>query len=373
MPGAGRAAHFAVTAGTAAWEKGKSVGHPSVEGVYLRRRLRWFRRRTQHKFVDWQRAQVESWDDVPMAKLGRCGRVAWSESVAIHGVQGDDGLTAFPVGVVSCASIWSCPVCSAKIRTRRSLEVQAAAKIHAALGGELVMLTLTLRHVRGQGLAQLLDVLKDSWKAVQQQRGWARGVRRELVGSVTGTEVTFGPNGWHPHLHLLLFLPAGSAAADSIRAWLPAAWQRAVARNLGESAPDLEHGVHVLGLDASAAEYVSKIADETTRADLKGNARSNWAILDGVEDGEAASVAAWVEWYTATKGKRAIVWSRGLKDRFGIDDLSDEEIAERDVDGQVLDVIPSDQWLSWCRSLTPSGIVQALAHIEELERSHGIP
>ena len=129
--------------------------------------------------------------------------------------------------------------------------------------------------------------------------------------------------------------------------------------------------VDLVGLDASAAEYVTKIADEATRADLKGDARNVWSLLDAVADGETWAVGHWSEWYRSTKGKRAIVWSRGLKEHFGIEDVDDDEIAQQDVDGLVLDVMPSEQWLAWCRELTPAGVVRALAHLEQLAAEHG--
>jgi hypothetical protein len=260
-------------------------------------------------------------------------------------------------------------VCSAKIAARRSIEVEAAALAHTAAGGELVMLTLTLRHDRSQGLVELLDALRSAWRSVQNDARWGP-VRSELVGTITATEVTRGPNGWHPHLHLLLLLPAGSTAAADLGTWLPVAWRSRLAGRLGGSGPDLVHGVHLLRLDAGSAAYVAKLANETTRADLKSDSRSVWGLLDAVDDGETWAIAAFLEWFGATKGRRAVVWSHGLKAMFGIGEKTDEEIAAQDVDGLVLDVVPAEKWLTWCRSLSSSGVVMALAHLERLERSN---
>jgi hypothetical protein len=356
------------------WYNAKSVvagGPAELEPTFLRRRLRWLRRRTVQRFGDHQAAQLGGWDDVPIARICKCGRVSWREEVELRGRLADWGFTAYPVGTIACGSVWSCAVCSAIVRTRRSLEVQAAAQLHVASGGQLVMLTLTLRHNRRQTLEELLEALKGSWRAVQGQQGvWRRQVRPALVGSVTATEVTWGPSGWHPHLHLLLFLEPGAQVLEELKRELPATWVAAVRSKLPGSTPNLRHGVHVLELDASASAYVSKIADETVRADLKSNSRSVWTILDALEDGETWAVAMFSEWFTATKGRRAVVWSRGLKDRFGLDELTDEEIAQQELDGQVLELVPSDQWLRWCRELTPAGVVRALAHLEELELRH---
>jgi hypothetical protein len=93
-----------------------------------------------------------------------------------------------------------------------------------------------------------------------------------------------------------------------------------------------------------------------------------WTLLDTVADGETWAVAMWSEWFAATKGKRAIVWSPGLKRRFDVVEVDDEGIAQAEVEGQVLDVIPSEKWLTWCRSLSPAGLVQAIEHLEHLEQ-----
>lgn len=349
----------------------KSVGHRSSEALFLdRRRLRWERRQTYQRLLDHFAASAGGWESVPGRRQASCGRCAHAEDVELRGRIVDDGATAYPVGVVTCASVWACPVCMAKVMARRSIEVEAAALSWSAAGGSMAMLTLTVRHHRTHSLAELRRQLKRSWRALQNVRWW-RELRASMGGLIVRTEVTWGPNGWHPHLHVLLFVTAGvdvGQVLDEIATKTPAAWRSIVGAKF-EVAPSLAHGVRVQRLDAGASQYVSKLADEATRSDLKSNATNPFALLDAVADGEAQAVAMWVEYCSAMKGARALVWSRGLRELVlpDVDELTDDELAAIDVDGELLDVLPAPAWLAMCRRKNGRGIVEALAHLEQLE------
>jgi hypothetical protein len=343
----------------------KSVVQPPLE----RRRTRWSRRQHAYRLLDWQAAQAGSWDDVPGRRQAGCGRSTIDGQVNVRATITDDGPNAYTEGLQTCGSIWACPVCSAKIRARRSLEVQLAAQRHVALGGTLAMLTLTVRHERRHDLAELVTGLRDAWKTAQQHRRW-RPLRSELVGTITALEVTQGPNGWHPHLHLLLFLrPGADGLVDELVEWLPAAWRGLVGSRL-DVAPDLAHGTHVLKLGADSAKYVAKIGDETTRADLKSDAKSPFALLDGVGDGDVQAVAQWLDFCRTMKGRRAIVWSRGLRDELlpDVEELSDEEAAAQLVQGVLLEQLHPRTWWQLAMTRTTTGVVRAVAYLEDWER-----
>jgi hypothetical protein len=67
-------------------------------------------------------------------------------------------------------------------------------------------------------------------------------------------------------------------------------------------------------------------------------------LADGLETGLADDLDLWLEWETASKGRRQLVWSRGLKVRVEIEELSDEEIAEASDEGETLVVLPRQTW-----------------------------
>jgi hypothetical protein len=301
------------------------------------------------------------------AGCGRC-LIDGAQGVEIRALHTDDGPNVYPAGLQTCGSTWLCPVCAAKIRARRAVEVQLAAMTHTAAGGTLVMLTQTLRHNRTQSLDDLVKSLRASWQTVQQHRQW-RPIRAQLVGMIVALEVTFGPNGWHPHLHVLLFLPAGAESVkDDLEGWLPEAWAGIVGRKLGVS-PDLEHGTHLKVLDAGASAYVSKIGDETARGDLKSDSTNPFSLLDGVGTDPAAT-AKWLEYSKVMKGKRSLRWTPGLKDLLlpDVDELTDEELAAMVVDGEHLETLPGATWRVLMNGQTSTGVVSAVRYLEQWER-----
>lgn len=319
-----------------------------------RRRLRFQRRATLARLGALQAHREGGWDQVSWRRTAGCGKVLTGDHVEIHAKRYPDGsVNAYPVGVSTCGSVWLCDVCKAKIRTRRSGDIETVAPMHVASGGRLVMMTLTVRHGPQHPLALLMDVETDSYRSLQRDARWTSMRRHQLVGQIRSWEITHGlskPGGsWHPHFHILLFIKPGEFAhippvGDKANhagwvhelGWIEDAWAERIENRLG-ARPD-SHGFHVMELDASAAPYVSKLADETARADLKTGSRSTSHIIDALGDGETWAVRAWNEYATATKGKRAIQWSRGLRAHFGLDvELTDEEIAATDQDGTLIE------------------------------------
>ncbi|MCD2198057.1 hypothetical protein LQ327_32265 [Actinomycetospora endophytica] len=55
-------------------------------------------------------------------------------------------------GLVSCGSVWACPVCAAKVAAKRAEELAAVLDAVHAKGGSAFMLTMTIRHNAGDRL-----------------------------------------------------------------------------------------------------------------------------------------------------------------------------------------------------------------------------
>lgn len=209
------------------------------------------------------------------------------------------------------------------------------------------MLTLTARHDRSQSLDSLLDALTGAWAGVQKRRA-GLALRDLCVGWIRALEVTDGENGWHPHFHFLLLLDPSRGASRprvaEVVEQVGAAWSELVLRRLGSS-PSLERGSDLvwLGRDSKASRYVSKVAKEVTLSDTKSG-RDPFALLD---DATAANAARFVSFAEAIKGRQAIAWSRGLRDRLGLAEVSDEQILEGEVGPQwfpLAVVLPAADW-----------------------------
>ena len=106
-------------------------------------------------------------DILPDSRTAKCLRIrAYDKDVEVwksksHG-------TASYGGLQTCGSVWTCPICAAKIAERRRLEIQAAMAQHRAQGGEVHLLTLTTPHTRDKrsitsfkGIMQLSHVASE--------------------------------------------------------------------------------------------------------------------------------------------------------------------------------------------------------------------
>lgn len=215
------------------------------------------------------------------------------------------------MGLLTCGHIWTCPVCSQNLRAKRAARIAGAV---GHLGGRWQMLTITVRHRKGLDLKPLRDGLAVAWRKTRQggriQRVWTERVS----ASVRAQEVTFGDNGWHPHIHVLIRTTEWEQ--DELDA-LQARWERNVVAALGEHArPDDLHGmVWSAPLDASKADEVERALYLTKAGfELSGVAKdtrerrskSPWDLARDAARGDSRSLLLWREFYAATKGRRAI-------------------------------------------------------------------
>lgn len=298
---------------------------------------------------------------LPKTRLDNCLRVRQSNR-DVEVWKSKEFKTASYVGLQTCGSVWSCPVCQAKIAERRRAEIQAAMAAHKAAGGCVNMLTLTCPHQRGDNLAELLakqaKALNAFWsskatKAIFQEMG--------TIGQIRALEVTHGRlspsnNGWHPHYHVLMFqgLEGCLRAFDGpqMKDWqarLYMVWARCCV-NAGLGEPSYAHGLK-LDDGAKAAKYVTKwgLEDEMTKGHIKkalhGETPNDFlrAYLADPTDKQAGSL--FKEFSETFKGKRQLHWSKGLKKRYGIGEKTDDEIVqETDDQARLLGSLTLEQW-----------------------------
>lgn len=264
-------------------------------------------------------------------------------------------------GLQTCALPWVCAVCAPKIAEKRSAEIQSAMTVCIAQGGQVLMPTFTVPHGRQDALGDTLDLIK---RALRTMASWTpyRELQKRLgvVGRIVATEITHGEaNGWHPHFHELWFFDRAGVDLVKLQAELFRMWRKACLK-FGLGAPSRKHGV-VVQDGSRAAQYVSKLsdkewtlADEIAKASSKNGrkaSRSAWQLLDCMVDPEATpqhqkrAEALFREYAEATKGRRQLVWSPGLKKRYAIADLDDAELcAQVEEDAVLIAQIPLDVW-----------------------------
>jgi hypothetical protein len=211
------------------------------------------------------------------------------------------------------------------------------------------MLTLTLRHDASMSLFDVLGALLRSYRNSRHRKAF-KAIRSLTVGVVRALEITWGENGWHPHLHLLLFMesPDEREKLESTLADFVTDWRFVVGRDLGVM-PSVERAVDLtwFGSDsAAAAGYVSKVAKEITQADSKSG-RDPFALLDVEGIARDRAVATFMEYADTMRGVQSISWSKGLRNLLNLgSNKTDEQLVEDlDVGDEVVEMIPHVEWL----------------------------
>jgi hypothetical protein len=266
---------------------------------------------------------------------GRVGLCRYSVVSKAAGVElvtsryGADGeARAHYEGTQTCGSVWLCPCCGARISETRRRELNALLSWARAEGLRPVMVTLTARHGVRDRLVDQLDAMKRAKQRLRQRREW-RGLRDRVVGTVTATEVTHGKAGWHTHFHEIVLVRADHEA-EAVAALRPLGdvWRRClegVGLSGGRAAFDLQGA-------AAAGSYVAKwgAAEELALGDAKEGrmgGRTPMQLLADAEAGDAQAARLWKEYAQAFHGRRQLVWSPGLKERAGVEEVDDATAA----------------------------------------------
>lgn len=290
------------------------------------------------------------WQVSNLRRLKNCGRARTGDHVGVRSGSGSSGFS----GLQHCGSVWACPCCSAVVSARRSVEIGCGLLAWERMGGRLLMGTLTMRHHRGHRLASEWDALASAWDSVIRSQVWKRWKDRlGMVGNLRVVEVTDGDNGWHAHLHLVLLIGGDAEALELVNeftSWLLSKWARALEKRGFPGALDVGQDVHLVeGIEAAAqvGEYLSKASaygtSESVGRELLGSwtkgARGTWSTVPAwrlaeqfAATGEADLLDRWHEYEKASKGRRQVTWSRGLRDLLDLDaELSDEAVAAEEV------------------------------------------
>ncbi len=287
------------------------------------------------------------------SRVARCLRVVQSRDGLVDVVKSVKHCTCNFKGLQTCASVWACPICSAKISERRKLELIHALDSHKASGGDVLLLTLTSPHYLGDVLD---DVLAGQALALHHFNAGANVTKFNrsigLIGQIRALEVTHGRlravnNGWHPHYHILLFVDSG-LDLEYLRGVFFERWVNACLK-AGLKAPSLKHGIR-LDDGSKAAAYCSKwgLESEMTKGHIKkaNDGETPFDLLRAVLANKDKQAAALFKEFAETfKGKRQLRWSPGLKDHFSIADFTDELLASFQDDSAIhLGSIEPDEW-----------------------------
>lgn len=248
-------------------------------------------------------------------------------------------------GLYCCTNVWGCPICASRTSRKRGLDVLKALRKHHENGGRTYLITYTLKHQRQTDLKWLLETLRGATRKLKSGR-WYQETKRNILGTIGGLEVTYGANGWHPHLHEIIFT-RGELSSGQIADWQqryrdkletlggyastasgcdikPCSPSEVIAFYVAKSG--LEDGKHGTELEKHGKVTKPGVDFEVTGELSKRNGPglTQWEILERSDEPKYA--ALWREYSKTLKGRRRLVWSRGLKFHLlgEVDSLLDE-------------------------------------------------
>lgn len=233
-------------------------------------------------------------------------------------------------GLCQCEDAKVCPVCASLRSLEEGEELQLAIDAHRQLGGDVLMMTFTVPHHRGDTLEETRDLVTTAYRKVKSGTPWlgaktTTGMRDKIgyCGATKVVEVTYGSNGWHPHVHALWFLKEQLKEKDlkELRAWLRERWRKKVASKGGKE-PHPERGVQVHSGE-NAGRYMAKmgLGRETSglahKAALGGNMTpfemlaTLWSRRDEPVGERGELEDRWQEYVRVMAGKQRI-YSSGV-------------------------------------------------------------
>ncbi len=308
---------------------------------------------------------------LPEYRVSKCGCVPQSNDKGIRLLKSKAFGTISVSNMQTDGSVWHCAVCAAKITERRRVEMNRGTNNFKLRGGFTSFGTRTAPHTRFHSLASVRNKFRLADKYMKETRQYKNlRVRFNIHGDIKAFELTVTwLNGWHLHVHEIFFHNAGAFEGEALQsnpayvAFLKEfeeayyeIW-RVAAVKAGFEEPSRKHGLQIQNGDF-AADYVAKwgcepeskwdASAELTKGHIKTSRKgvNMWDLIRLYRDtGDERLIPIIQEYAHTMHGQRQLIWSPGLKDSLGINDLTDEEIAAELVDdAEEICVLSPMQW-----------------------------
>jgi len=234
--------------------------------------------------------------------------------------EGRPGLT----GVLFCDSPWLCPTCAPRRAAERAERVQTLFDAIERKKGTIVFVTLTVRHTKGQNLADLKKLVSEAGLDARRGAPWTKKKEAHgILGVVASPETTYGRHGWHYHIHLgLVMLESDPAIAEEVGDWFVERYRSYIAK-AGGRADRQAQDVQAVWRREDVATYLAKgsAAWEIASAGATKAGRKGWTPWDLAAlaaKGDTRAAALFREYAAVMPGTRSCVISKSLAEKAGV-------------------------------------------------------
>jgi len=281
-------------------------------------------------------------------------------------IRNKEGGEVHASGVWLCGSTWTCPICSMRISNHRRKVIQEAIDKSGLFP---VMVTLTLQHNQGDKLKDLLKILKEGWRQTKATRKWKHILEDHCIeGYITATEIRGSKKrGWHPHMHVL-FLMKKKIDLDTFEKEISRLYREKIGKNGGYASE--YHGIKVTSGHENLSSYLGKwgfsneLFDGIHKEGKKEDSLSSWEMAIIGHEGDTWAANMFKEYASATHGLRAITYSKGLKDKLGIEEI-EEDLENMEDEEEIPELIVSIPRYAW-KKIHQMGIIGEVLCIADM-------
>ncbi|TPP11521.1 protein rep [Rhizobium glycinendophyticum] len=392
-------------------DKGDATLTPSGDGVVTpqkeeteprtsndsRQIQRW---RLKHTVANVLRAATPAGGKTPgVCKCGtakRCEDGSEAPFVTFYNQDGRPGIR----GVFYCDSPWLCPTCAPRCAAKRAESVQRVFDATERKGGQVVFITLTVRHGPEDELKDLKKLVTNACTKVRQGKPWALAVKRhDIQGVLVGPEVTWSLKaGWHFHLHLAIPMiekddgvstaeerakAAGEWIINRYLAYIQREGGNVQRRYYGEkdepTALREAQDVQVVWRREDLADYIAKGsgawevaaagATKTRTKNRRIGGMTPWDLAARAGRGDKIAAARFAEYASVMPGTRSCIITKALADKLGIQPDADGKEGEGEPDDEdngtiVVGSLETKRWHRVLRMGYAPDVLRAVGHCQ---------
>ena len=333
------------------------------------------------------------WGESSRKRQRMCRRVPHGGALAVEVYRSERG-TYFG-GLQTCGHV-TCPVCGPAMRRAERERLRLIVGAHLDAGGGVYTMLLSLSHGPHDPLDVLLDALGQGRKrAIGGDGGsrWQRDRKRfGILGHSWHLETVKGRNGWHPHLHALLFTagPLDASEIGQMQSRLFGRFRDGL-QDEGFTALESCNQIQELRSPDAIADYLTKgdsldaiadgIAAEVSRGDLKAGrgATPGQMLYRFTQTGDVSDLDAFRDHEQAMSGRHWRYLSPSLVKRYAPELDTGRTAEEQDradsqevVEGERVAEIPLPAWRQITRTRGAVSRVRELADRRDLDGLHAL-